>query len=413
MISLLVLAASLLAGAIVTRLPFLFLGSYLVIALLVLSRFWVWRMRKGLRVHRSFAPRLFVGETTTVTIHLTNQGILPIPWLNVREGIPLRLASYDAVRHVASLRPRGSAVMTYELPATRRGFHRLGPMSVRYGDVFGISTEELLIDTPEFLIVYPEIAPISAFRMPSSTPFGEMRSNQRIYEDPLRVIGVRDYQSGDSQRLINWKATASAGRLLVRKLEPAVSHEVQLFVDLSLSSYSREWRESAPETSIVVAASVATYLINNRQSVGLAVNGADPLVLGGHRVVQHAEAVRRMAKRYPRLSIGRGRAHLMSILELLARVQVLEGEGAADMVTAGSVGLPWGSTLILITGLRSRGLLDSLVGQRKLGHRVIVVFTDPSAANLGTAAARAAGLTAMAITGKDKMSAWGDHRAAV
>ena len=407
------MAAVLLAAALLTRLQFLFLACYLIVALIVLSRIWVWRMRKGLRARRTYQPRLFLGESTTVVIQLANRSLLPIPWVNLCERLPLRLATYEAVRRVISLRPRGRAEISYELTGTRRGFHRLGPLTLRYGDVFGIASEEAQVDTGEFLIVYPQILPIGAFQMPSHTPLGEMRSRQRVYQDPLRVIGVRDYLPGDSQRLINWKASASVGRLLVRKLEPAVSHEVQLFVDLSPESYSHAWRDSASELAVVVAASLAADLLENRQTVGLAVNGLDPLHLGGRRVVRPAEARELMRRRHPRIGMGRGQSHLMQVLNLLARVELLEGEDPADMVTAGAVGLPWGATLIVLTGLRSPSLLAALAGQRKLGHRVVVVFTDPSAANLSARAARAAGLTAFAITDKEQMSVWQDYREAV
>ena len=105
--------------------------------------------------------------------------------------------------------------------------------------MFGLASQDLLIDTAEFVIVYPQIIPIEAFQVESNTPFGDMRSHQRIYLDPIRVVGVRDYEPGDSQRLINWKATAAVGHLMVRNLEPAVSHEVQILVDLDHGSYSR------------------------------------------------------------------------------------------------------------------------------------------------------------------------------
>ena len=118
-----------------------------------------------------------------------------------------------------------------------------------------------------------------------------------------------------------------------------------------------------------------------------------------------------MGGRIPRVPIGRGRGHLMSCLDLLARVELLAGERAGQAIATAGGSLPWGATLIVLTGLRSNELLASLTAQRKLGHRVIVVFTDGSAATLAAGAARAAGLTAFAITDKEHVRVWRDDRA--
>ena len=402
--SLIILTVVLLGAAFFTRLPFLFLAAYLLIAVLVLTHLWVWRMRRGLRVRREFPQRVFRDETVAVTIHIENQSLLPVPWLSVREALPTRIATYDALRQVVRLRPKGSTTIEYTLPATQR---------VRFGDVFGLASQDLLIDTAEFVIVYPQVVPIEAFQVESNTPFGDMRSHQRIYHDPIRVVGSRDYEPGDSQRLINWKATAAVGHLMVRNLEPAVSHEVQILVDLDHASYSRMWRGPASEMAVTAAASLATFMLENRQSVGIVVNGLDPIYLGGVRGSSHEEMRERMAGRVPHVPIGRGRGHLMSCLDLLARVELLAGENAGQAVTAAGRSLPWGATLIVLTGLRSNELLASLMAQRKLGHRVIVVFTDGSAATLAAGAARAAGLTAFAITDKEHVRVWRDDRAAV
>ena len=270
--SLIILSVVLLGAALFTRFTFLFLASYLLIAMLVLTHLWVWRMRRGLRVRREFAPRVFQDETVKVTIHIENRSLLPVPWLSVREALPTRIATYDALRQVVRLRPKGATTIEYTLPATHRGYHRLGPLQVRFGDVFGLASQDLLIDTAEFVIVYPQIIPIEAFQIESNTPFGDMRSHQRIYLDPIRVVGAREYEPGDSQRLINWKATAAAGRLMVRNLEPAVSHEIQILVDLNHSSYSRMWRGPASEMAVTAAASLAAFMLENRQSVGVVVN---------------------------------------------------------------------------------------------------------------------------------------------
>ena len=65
-----------------------------------------------------------------------------------------------------------------------------------------------------------QVVPVADLGLPSRSPFGHLKTQQRLYQDPSRTIGVRDYVPGDSVRTINWKTSAATGSLKVRKLEP-------------------------------------------------------------------------------------------------------------------------------------------------------------------------------------------------
>ena len=93
----------------------------------------------------------------------------------------------------------------------------------------------------------------------------------------LVALRGRDYQPGDSPRRIDWKTSAALGRLQVRRYQPAISVEAFIMLNLSAGEYSRRGRFVAIELGIVVAASIASQLIEQWQAVGLATNGADPL----------------------------------------------------------------------------------------------------------------------------------------
>jgi uncharacterized protein (DUF58 family) len=184
-----------------------------------------------------------------------------------------------------------------------------------------------------------------------------------LFEDPTRVIGVRDYQRGDSPRRIHWTATASAGRLLVKQYKPAIARETLICLDLSEESYAARERYTATELAIVVAASVACHVVNQeRLAVGLATEAHDPLLKGRARFF---------------LPPRSERAHLMGLLEVLARVQVTTTTPFADWLRRESVRLPWGTTLAVITGRESADLFDTLVYLRRAGFAVALVLVQP------------------------------------
>ena len=411
MVGILISAGALLAAALITGLGVFFVLLYLIVGIYAASKFWIWSIERGLRISRQIPERVFLGEKIPVTIALQNASFFPVPWLNLRESVPHELATYEVVRRVIALKPRSNLEIDYELVGMRRGYHPVGPLETRFGDVFGFAQRQLNLEKPVNVTVYPEIVPLTKLGLPSTTPFGFVKTRRILYQDPSRVIGSREYTPSDNPRMINWKVSARTGVLHVRQLEAAVSHEVTIFVDLNPAGYSTEWLGFGSEMAIVVAASFASELISNRQAVGVMVNGLDQ-VGGGGRALPSGRARRIRGSRRPRVPIGKGRKHLMEILALLARVRLLEGEAIGDELRAGSLRLSWGSTLVVVTGRGGSGLARSLIERKKAGHNVVAVFTDPLKADRSVAMATSAGIESYAVSGRESMDVWRDGRAA-
>ena len=146
------------------------------------------------------------------------------------------------------------------------------------GDLFGFAEVQGDVDEPRTLVVYPRVIPLTAAPLTSRAPARHDRQPPAHLRGPCtRINGVRPYQPGDPVRTIDWKTSARSGQLEVKKTEPAVSLTTAIFLDLHAPAYSRHLRYAAPEWAIVVAASLANYLIEQRQDVGLGSNGRDDL----------------------------------------------------------------------------------------------------------------------------------------
>ena len=384
----------LLVMAAVLRVDFFFYVLYLFFGLYVLAGLWVRRTLGRLSVQRRFTERAFLGEQVTIHLDLANRSVLPLPWLHLRETRPLKLVSPPTLERVVSLGPRERLTVTYTLHARSRGYYPMGPLRLNAGDVLGLAAEQRQIDEIEHLTVYPQIVPLAALKLPSQSPLGALRTQQHIFEDPARVIGVRDYVAGDSLRRIHWKASASTGRLQVKKLEPAISLETAVFLNLNAAEYELRRRTIAAEFAIMVAASVANYVIAQRQTAGLYTNGRDPLAVGAGLVP--AQAVR--------VPPGRGRTHLMRVLDVLARVEVEETFPFAELLYRDSMGLPWGTTLVAITGQEDEALASALLTLKRRGFLVVVILVDePTGAGL----LERAGFTVRRITDERDLRRWG------
>jgi uncharacterized protein (DUF58 family) len=356
------------------RVDFFFTLAYLFFAVYVLSRLWSGRALPQLTIKREFVRRAFHGDEVPVTVTLRNDGRLPVTWVQARESLPVELGVPARQNRVFSLNPREAHSLSYNLQCRKRGVYALGPLQVRSGDLFGLTPLAGAEAPPDRLIVYPRVVPLEKLNLPTRSPLAALSARTPLFEDPARVVGVRDYVPGDSQRRIHWTATASAGRLLVKNYQPAIARETVICLDLNAESYDIRGRYDAIELAITAAASVANHVIvRERQPAGLITEARDKLTDAAARFVLPAQA---------------GRAHLMNVLEALARAQFTQGRSFAQFVRQESVHLGWGTTLVIITG-HEAPLLDTLAQLRQAGFPVALILVQaarPSAATRQRAA---------------------------
>jgi uncharacterized protein (DUF58 family) len=349
------LAITLQEPSIVTIIYFL-IGAYLF------GRWWRDRALAALEFTRTLNPRALLGETVNVRLEVANRGWLPLPWVRIHESLPVELAIPNFFRRAVALGPRGKTAVEYQLRGNKRGYYKVGPLYLQSGDLLGLEDVRERQGAPDHLTVYPRIVPIQKCPIPSFSPIGVLRFHRPLFEDPSRVIGKRDYQSGDSMRRIDWKASAAAGRLQVRQYEPAISLEVSIFLNLCERDFESRSRIDAAELAVVTAASLAAYVAGKRQPVGLVTNGSDPLEPDNPIHV---------------LPVRRGTAHMMLVMEKLARVQLANADTFTRMLRERAAELAWGTTMMVITGTPDALLFDELLHARRMGLQSIVFLTAP------------------------------------
>jgi uncharacterized protein (DUF58 family) len=394
--------AVLLIVAFFTRVDFFFYLFYTVSGIYILGRLWARRSLSAVVLERRHDERVFWGESFTVQVRVHNRSWLPVLWMQLHDTVPANLAPGTVFRQVISLLPRERLQLDYTLVGKWRGYYRLGPLVTVGGDLLGSASYQNQFAVDDHVIVYPKIVALREMALPSQSPFGTLPSQERLFEDPSRIRGVRDYQAGDSLRQMDWKTSARVGALQVRRYEPAIALQTALVLNLDEGDYPVSSRQQATELGIVVAASAAAHLIEKRQAVSLITNGRDPLA-GSPPLAEAALTT-------PSLPLRKGREHLMHLLDLLARIQVAaEGEAAPflDLLSRKSLGLPWGSTVIVVTSREVEGLLEALLTLRRRGLLVLLVLTLPERAFSSTAQRAAQiGVPALRIWTEQDMDVW-------
>jgi uncharacterized protein (DUF58 family) len=348
-----IVLASFSQDSFIFNLVYLFAGAY------ILGNWWNNHLLKSMTYKRVFTDHAFPGEAVPVQLELENKSRLPAVWFQILELVPLEIASTHSINKVVSFPGRSKIKIDYLLSPQRRGYYKVGPLRYSSGDLLGLTSIKEIEGSPSFLTVYPKVYPFSSVKILSRSPMGDLKHEQPIFEDPSRPIGKRDYQSGDSLRRIDWKSSASVGRLQVKQFEPSIALETVLFLNLNPEEYQLKMRFLATENAISIAASLANWITGKKQTVGLITNGTD--ILGD--------------KAQPKPLLPRkGRTHLMRLLEILARIQTSTQENCISMFHRHRFGLSWGTTVIVITGQADEELFNEFYAAKKTGLDIVLIL---------------------------------------
>ncbi len=333
-----------------------------------LSKLWSRLSLAGVSCQRFLdGTRAFPGEHIELRLRLANRKLLPLPWVQVDDEIPEKLAPPDTVTtpgtgpgtrllsNTASLLWYSGINWRHHLYCRKRGYYPLGAITVTSGDIFGFYPRSARQSPGEQIIVYPALFPIARLALPSLHPVGESRAERHIFEDPTRTIGVRDYSPHDSLRHIHWKASARHQSLQVKVFEPTTTLKVVLF--LAVDSFQGDGiSEDDFELGVSTAASVANFVVQRRSQVGLFANSLLP-----------------DSARPIRIFPGGGLNQLITILEALAKVVPASSSSSTEFLQEEWGHLPWGTTAMLIISRPPENLPVLLVRMKEAGYKLAVL----------------------------------------
>ena len=353
----------------------------------------------------------FPGEDVPLTLRFVNRKPLPLTWLHVRDAFPETLVPDQAGEERAFV-PIGlpnvlgidwrTSVAAYTrasrrlaLRANARGLYQLGPATVRSGDPLGLFPEQRVDRTPSHMIVYPRTADLPLLEIPSRRPYGEQKGGPRIFEDPARVAGLRDYQPSDPLRRIDWNATARVGRMQSRVYEPTTAHN--LIVCLNTATLTPAWSGYVPELferSITVAASIARRAHEQKFAVGLlatstvveSLTAADAMPDALHDAAREAGLRRetQLARRDPARILGgsirippaRRTEQLVRVLEALALIGPFVLEPLSRLLDREEHRLQAGATLVVVTAVMPPDLADTIMRLHRRRYPMLVLSTS-------------------------------------
>jgi len=331
----------------------------------LLAKLWGLLCLKAVTCERRLGERrVFPGEEVEMTLRLVNGKLLPLPWIEMRDELPTALMpitslelterpGYVSLCQSTPMLWYSAAVFTHQLHCSTRGYYTLGPLSITSGDIFGLHRRTSAQTETDHLLIYPRIYTLTELGIPSLSHLGDAKSDLRIFDDPSRLTGVREYSPGDSPRRIHWKASARRRTLQVKLYEYTTDVKVAVF--LAVDTFA----DGSPddlELAISTAASVTRHLLERNVQTGLFTNS-------------------RLADtgRSARVAPSRGVDQLAVILEALAKA-TREADGPfIDFFERERIELGFGGTIALVVGTVPAALKVTLADLRRTGRRVLVL----------------------------------------
>jgi uncharacterized protein (DUF58 family) len=211
----------------------------------------------------------------------------------------------------------------------------------------------------------------------------------RLFEDPSRIAGVREYRRGDALNRIHWKSTARTGVLHSKVFEPSCVAGVTLLLDFHQDSYPAVGEPYRSDLAVTTVASLANAVYELGQQIGLVTNGRDAADRIRTEGVRHEFRTRSLALEVVEMSTSsdrlrpvivetrRGAAVFSQILESLARLELTSGLSFSSLVQEASSHFPRDATVAAVLAGVSMESALALGFLRRLGWAVSVVLIMP------------------------------------
>lgn len=322
-----------------------------LVALPLLAALLVSRTRYRLACSRLLDPaRVPAGLTATVRLRLENVSRLPSGGLLMEDALPYALGRRP--RFVLDRVPPGvTREVSYPVRADVRGRYRLGPLSVRLTDPFGLSSVTRSFSGVDELIVTPAVMALPRITLGGDWASGGETTSRLLAASGSDDATTREYRHGDDLRKVHWRSTARVGEIMVRQEEHRLQSRAALLLDGRAGSHRGDGPGSSFEWAVSATASIATSLV--QQGFGLhmvAETGRDLLPLTG----QVSEGI---------------------VLEVLAGVATSRGTSLASATQQlHRTGLD--GALIAVLGLLSAQDTEELARLRQGAGRCIAVLLD-------------------------------------
>jgi uncharacterized protein (DUF58 family) len=203
-----------------------------------------------------------------VRLRLDNVSRLPSGVLLMEDQLPFVLGGRP--RFVLDrVEPRGVREVSYPVRSEVRGRFRVGPLSVRLTDPFGLVELTRSFSSTDDLVVTPVVSALPAVRLGGDWSSGGDTVSRAVSATGHDDAATREYRDGDDLRKVHWRSTARVGELMVRREEQPFTSRGTLLLDARVVAHRGQGAGSSLEWAVSAVASVGVALVRSGYALRL------------------------------------------------------------------------------------------------------------------------------------------------
>ncbi|MBX6371665.1 MAG: DUF58 domain-containing protein [Acidothermus sp.] len=296
-------------------------------------------------------PRVPVGEPARVVLRIDNLSRLRSSVLLAEDRLPYSLGGRPRFV-IGKIEPSGVREIRYPVRAETRGRYTVGPLTLRFTDVFGLVETTRSFRSTSTIVVTPRVHELPSLRSGigrSGSNDGEARLLATSGEDD---VTPREYRHGDDLRRVHWRLTARHGELMVRREEQPWHRHAIVVLDRRNKRHRGDGPASSFEWAVSATASIGVRLL--RDGYRLQLTDSAGTLLAPHHASASAE---------------------MELLDALAAVTLGDDDPLRDVVTRsrqdGGFGL-----VVAVLGELTRADVDALATLRRRAPSCLAIVLD-------------------------------------
>ncbi|MEC5146876.1 DUF58 domain-containing protein [Chitinophaga sp. 212800010-3] len=191
----------------------------------------LFRPSEVVELERKLSPRFSNGDNNEVVLTLQNRYPFPVD-VSIIDELPVQFQQRDF--NLAATVPAGQTYsFRYELRPVERGIYNFGYTNVFIQSVLGLVCRRFVFNTEQSVSVYPSFQQLRHYEL-----YAAMNRLNELGVHKRRIIGhsmefdhIKPYTKGDDVRLLNWKASARTGDLMVNSFTEERSQQVYSVID--------------------------------------------------------------------------------------------------------------------------------------------------------------------------------------
>ena len=296
--------------------------------------------------------RAVEGDELLITIDLEARS--PVERLELHVPLPDGLEIVDGASPLTLHLGYGEErTVELRIRCNRWGAYIIGELTLRAHDRLDLFGYQGTLDRRTPLKVYPRAEQLRSLIAPLETQVHTGNQVARAKGEGIEFADLRRFESGDSLRRINWRATARRGEMWVNQSHPERNTDVIVFLDTFVEA--REETESTLDVAVRAAASLAHRYLERKDRVGL-------VSFGGY---------------LNWLLPSSGLVQLYRIVDSLLDTEIILSYAWKDVDVIPTRTLPSKALVIAVTPLLDERAVTTLLDLRARGFDLAVIEVSP------------------------------------